>query len=226
MRDDTGSPSPKPRLLLVDDHHLVLEGLRLELADAFDIVGMVDTGRQVIAECKRRNPDVVLLDLSLPDQSGLEVIGDLRAALPALRILVVTMHRDQVLADAALQAGADGFIPKDSDVAELKQAILEVFAGRTFVSPLLTKPGAQYSSSDQVFGLEALTPRQREIVHMLGEGKSTARIAAELHLSPNTVTFHRVRIRKALGIDSEWGLMRHAMVVRMSEERKRTADPH
>jgi len=226
MRDDPGSAPPKPRLLLVDDHHLVLEGLRLELADAFEIVGMVDSGRRVTAECKRCNPDVVLLDLSLPDQSGLEVISDLRAALPAIRILVVTMHRDQVLADAALQAGADGFVPKDSEVAELKHAILEVFAGRPFVSPLIARPGVQYSSTDLVFGLEALTPRQREIVRLLGEGKSTARIAAELHLSPNTVTFHRVRIRKALGIDSEWGLMRHAMVVRMSEERRRTADSH
>jgi DNA-binding NarL/FixJ family response regulator len=217
---------PRPRLLLVDDHHLVLEGLRLELAGAYEIVGMHDTGLRVVEECQRLRPDLVLLDLSLPHKSGLEVIADLRVALPDIKILMVTMHRDAVLADAALQTGANGFVPKDADVPELYRAIDEVLAGRTFVSPLIAKPGAPYSPSDIAFGLADLTPRQRQIVHLLGEGMSTARIAAELHLSPNTITFHRVRIRKALGIDSEWGLMRHAMVVRMSGERQRTGDSH
>lgn len=221
MRDDSGSVTPKPRLLLVDDHHLVLEGLRLELVDEYEIVGTLDRGRQVVEECTLLRPDAVLLDLSLPDRSGLEVIVDMHSALPEIKILIVTMHRDRVLADAAIQAGAKGFVPKDAAVSELRHAIQEILAGRAYLSPLIAKPGPQHTSADVGFGLACLTPRQREIVHLLGDGKSTARIATELHLSPNTVTFHRVRIRKALGLVSEWGLMRYAIAVKMGEERTR-----
>lgn len=216
----------KPRLLLVDDHHIVLEGLRLELADAYEIVGMLATGVNVVEECRQIQPDAVLLDLSLPDRSGLEVLTELRAALPELKVLIVTMHRDRVLADAALQAGADGFIPKDAEVSELRHAIEEVLAGRRYLSPLVTKQARDCSSADLVFGLSSLSPRQRVIVHMLGEGKSTARIAEELYLSPNTITFHRTRIRKVLGIDSEWGLTRYALMVRMMEEDRKATGPH
>lgn len=213
--------SRKPKLLLVDDHHLVLEGLRLELQDEFEIAGMLASGALVAEHCLRLKPDVVVLDLSLPDRSGLEVIGDVLGVAPSTRILVVTMHADRVLADAALQAGAAGFIPKDAEVEELRSALRKVLAGESYVSPLLAKHAPSYSRVGLSYGLGLLTPRQQEIVRLLGDGKSTARIAAELHLSPNTVTFHRVRIRKALGIPSEWGLLRYALVVRLSEERER-----
>lgn len=211
----------RPKILLVDDHHLVLEGFRLELENEFEIVGMLATGGPVVEECRKLVPDVVLLDLCLPDRSGLEVIMDIRGALPATKILIVTMHTDRVLADACLQAGAGGFIPKDAEVCELRFAVREVLAGRQYISPLIASRAQQFSPVDLAFGLSRLTPRQQEIVRLLGDGKSTARIAAELHLSPNTVTFHRVRIRKALGIPNEWGLLRYALVVRMSEEGRR-----
>lgn len=210
----------RARLLLVDDHHLVLEGYRLELQDEFDLVGMLACGGDVLAACRRLRPDVVLLDLSLPDRSGLEVISDLQSSSPQTRILVVTMHNDRVLADATLQTGALGFIPKDAEVSELKHAIREVLQGRRYLSPLIGNRAPQYSAMNLAFDLTRLTPRQQQIVRLLGDGKSTARIAQELHVSPNTVTFHRVRIRKALGIETEWGLMRYAMVVRMSEEQE------
>lgn len=211
--------SERAKLLLVDDHHLVLEGFRLELQGDFDLVGLLATGAAVLPACHRLRPDLVLLDLSLPDRSGLEVITELRAASPETKILVVTMHNDRVLADAALQAGAAGFLPKDAEVTELKFAIREVLQGRHYVSPLIGERPPQYSAMNLAFDLTRLTPRQQQIVRLLGDGKSTARIAQELHVSPNTITFHRVRIRKALGIPSEWALMRYAMVVRMSEER-------
>jgi len=210
--------SERAKLLLVDDHPLVLEGFRLELMDEFDVVGMLATGAEVPATCRRLHPDVVLLDLCLPDLSGLELITELHGASPETRVLVVTMHNDRVLADAALQAGAMGFIPKDAEVAELKCAIREVLQGHQYVSPLLGKRPPHYSGMNLAFDLTRLTPRQQQIVRLLGDGKSTACIAEELHVSPNTITFHRVRIRKALGIHSEWALMRYAMVVRMSEE--------
>ena len=210
--------SGKPRLLLVDDHHLVLEGLRLELEGEFEIVGMLATGAQVAEECLRLRPDAVLLDLSLPDRGGLEVIADIRSANPELKILMVTMHTDRILADACMQGGASGFIPKDAEVAELRLAIREVLAGKRYVSPLIASRPQKFSSVDLAFPLSQLTPRQQVIVRLLGDGKSTARIAAELHVSPNTVTFHRVRIRKALGIPTEWALLKYALMVKMHEE--------
>jgi DNA-binding NarL/FixJ family response regulator len=213
--------SERARLLLVDDHHLVLDGLRLELMDEFDIVGTLATGAQVPLMYNILRPDVVLLDLCLPDLSGLELITALKVASPNPRILVVTMHNDRVLADAALQAGAMGFIPKDAEVAELKSAIRTVLRGQQYLSPLVGNRLPQFSAMNLPFDLARLTPRQQQIVRLLGDGKSTARIAEELHVSPNTITFHRVRIRKALGIPTEWALMRYAMVVRMSEEKDR-----
>jgi DNA-binding NarL/FixJ family response regulator len=216
--------SGKPKLLLVDDHHLVLEGLRLELQEEFDIVGTVAQGTAVAAECRRLGPDLLLLDLSLPDRSGLEVIDEVLVEKPTMRILVVTMHRDRVLADAVLQAGASGFIPKDAAVDELRWAIRAVLAGSRYVSPLVTE-GADPYPDGLSFDLGRLTQRQQQVVRLLGDGKSTARIAEELQVSPNTVTFHRVRIRKALGIGTEWGLMRYALVVRMSESRGMGPEP-
>lgn len=213
--------SGRPKLLLVDDHPLVLEGLRLELQGEFDIVGALATGREVASACGRLGPDLVLLDLSLPDRSGLEVIAEVLRETPKIRILVVTMHRDRVLADAVLQAGATGFIPKDAAVDELRSAIRKALAGERYVSPLVPHIAAPYSGTDLTLGFGQLTPRQQQVVRMLGDGKSTARVAEELHISSNTVTFHRVRIRKALGIATEWGLLRYALVVRMSEEQTR-----
>lgn len=213
--------SGKPRLLLVDDHHLVLEGLRLELEPEFEIAGMLASGAQVAEQCRKLNPDLVLLDLSLPDRGGLEVITDIRCAKSEVKILMVTMHRDRILADACLNAGAAGFIPKDAEVSELRSAIREVLAGRRYVSPLIPDRPQKFSSVELAFPLAQLTPRQQTILRLLGEGKSTACIAAELHLSPNTVTFHRVRIRKALGIPTEWALLKYALMVRLEEGARR-----
>ena len=193
-------PSARPaRLLLVDDHHLMLDGLRQLLEGEYEIVGMLCTGGEVAEACRRLAPDVVLLDLSLPDRSGLEVIGDLQATSPSVKILMVTMHVDRVLAEASIQAGAHGFVPKDAHLDELRLAIREVLAGREFVSSRVPHSGPRLAPDHPAFQLERLTPRQREIVRLLGEGKSTHAIA------------------DALGIDTEWGLMRYAMVVRMSE---------
>lgn len=213
--------SPKPRLLLVDDHHMVLQGLRLELEPEFEIVGMLATGTQVAEQCRKLQPDLVLLDLSLPDRGGLEVIADIWSAGSNTRILIVTMHRDRILADACLHAGAAGFIPKDADVGELKSAIRQVLAGKSYLSPLVPDRPPKFSSMDIAFPLAQLTPRQQTILRLLGDGKSTACIAAELHLSANTVTFHRARIRKALGIPSEFALLKYALMVKMEEDRSR-----
>jgi DNA-binding NarL/FixJ family response regulator len=209
----------RPRLLLVDDHHLILAGLRNDLGNDYEIVGELCSGGEVLAECQRLEPDAVLLDLSLPDRSGLAVITELRSAGLTTRILLVSMHTDRTLADAAIQRGANGYVPKDAAATELLHALTEVLAGRIYISSLLVKRDPLYSATDTALGLSLLSPHQRQIVSLLGEGKSTEQIAAAMGLSANTITYHRVRIRKILGIDNEWGLMRYAMEAKRNIDR-------
>lgn len=213
----------RPRLLLADDHHMVLDALKLALEDEFDVVGVAATGDEAVVACRALHPDLLLLDLSLPDRSGLEVLTDLRQEMPGLRILVVTMHVERVWADAALQSGALGFVPKDAHIDELKTAIREVLAGRQYLSPLVPEQNLRHFPGDFRLGMAKLTPRQRDIVRKLGDGKSTARIAADLHVTPPTVTFHRVRIRKLLGLKTEWHLMRYALLIRLAEAEAKAA---
>jgi DNA-binding NarL/FixJ family response regulator len=208
----------RPKLFLVDDHRMVLEGLRLALRKEYDIVGMTAMGAAVLEACRELRPDAVLLDLSLPDRSGLEVIADLRTELPEIRVLIVTMHADRIMAEASLQAGAYGFVPKDAGIEELKLALSQVLAGRRFISDLIPRKVDHSAAAGLAPGLARLTPRRRQIVRLLGEGKSTREIAAELSLAPVTISFHRARIRDILGIESEWGLVRYAWIVRMSEK--------
>ena len=206
------------RLLLVDDHHLVAEGLRSALDGDYAIVACVDTGAKALAAAIEFAPDVILLDLGLPDRSGLELIGDLRSRAPGSRILVVSMHSDRALAEAAINAGSQGFVPKDAGMHELRIAISELMAGRKFLSALLPRRHYRTGVGPTQLGLSRLTPRQQEIVRLIGNGKSSAEIAGQLQLSLNTVAFHRKRIRHSLGIDSELGLVRYALLIQVGED--------
>jgi DNA-binding NarL/FixJ family response regulator len=210
------------RLLLVDDHQLLLEGLRLALQRKYEIVGAITSGAEVLSACRELRPDAVLLDLSLPDRSGLEIMADLRDELPEIKILVVTMHAERVMADASLQSGAHGFVPKDAGVAELETALEAVLAGERYVSEqVLKQPSARAYPPGSAVGIAQLTPRQRRIVRLIGEGTRTADLASDLGVTAPTITFHRHAIRKTLGIETEWGLLRYAILVRMSEEQAR-----
>jgi len=209
----------RPRLFLVDDHQLLLEGLKLALQERFDIVGTANAGAGVVASCHELRPDAVVLDLSLPDRGGLEIIADLRVELPEIKILVVTMHADRVMADASIQTGAHGFLPKDAGIPELTSALTRILAGQRVVSDRIPKLLTTRSTvADAALGLAQLTPRQRKIVHLIGEGKRTADIAGEIGCSAATVSFHRMGIRKALGLQSEFALLRYALLVRLSEQ--------
>ncbi|HEU5218544.1 MAG TPA: response regulator transcription factor [Gemmatimonadales bacterium] len=215
-----GEPKPRrPRIFLVDDHQLLLQGLALALEGQFDVVGTATTGGVVVASCRKLKPEAVVLDLSLPDRSGLEIIADLHAELPNVKILVVTMHADRIMADASLQTGAHGFLPKDSSIPELTAALLRVLAGERIVSERIPKADTTTATlADAALGLAQLTPRQRRIVHLISEGMRTADIAAEIGCSAATISFHRMGIRKALGLQSEFALLRYALLVRLSEQ--------
>ncbi len=208
----------RPRLLIADDHHLLVEGLRSMLRARFDVVGVAHAGDELLALLATTDADCLLLDLALPGHNGLELMPDIRALQPDLKVLVVTMHLDRVLADAVLHAGAHGFIPKDSGMDELEEAILAVLAGRRYLSARVPNITSRVGLGAIHAGLARLTPRQQEIVRLIGQGKTTAEIAKLLGIGPSTVTFHRANSRKALGIDSEWGLVRWAILMQASVE--------
>jgi DNA-binding NarL/FixJ family response regulator len=203
------------RLLIADDHALVVEGLRRLLEPTHQVVGVAHSGSEALQLVARQDADCLLLDLSMPGGNGLDLIGPIRAQCPDLKILIVTMFVDKALAEAALAAGADGFVPKDAGIEELQVAIVEVTAGRRYVARAALKRGAA-SLSEQGLGLSQLTPRQREIVRMVGDGRTNAEIAEELGLTEGTITFHRTNIRRALGIHNEWGLVRYAMMAKLT----------
>ena len=203
------------RLLIADDHALVVEGLRKLLEPVHHVVGVARNGAETLRLVAETEADCLLLDLSMPGGNGLDLIAPIRKRAPRLKIVIVTMFVDKALAEAALQAGADGFVPKDAGSDELRTAIIEVMAGRRYVARAALKRGRP-GPEDQGLGLAQLTPRQREIVRMVGEGKSNAEIAELLGLTEKTITFHRTNIRRALGIANEWGLVRYAMLARLS----------
>jgi DNA-binding NarL/FixJ family response regulator len=206
------------RLLSADDHAMVVDGLRTLLEPAHRVVGVAHTGAAVLKLVAAEPADCLLLDLSMPGGNGLDLIAPIRARAAKLKIVIVTMFVDKALAQASLQAGADGFVPKDAGIEELRTAIIEVMAGRRYVARAALKR-LRPPLEDQGLGLSQLTPRQREIVGLVGEGRSNAEIAESLGLTEKTITFHRTNIRRALGIPTEWGLVRYAMLARLSGRR-------
>lgn len=205
-------------VLIADDHPLVSHGLRELLRANYAVVGTVGDGREVHAAVERTRPDVLLLDLSMPHRNGLDLIPELVAAFPSLRILVVTMHLDRTLADLAIQGGAHGFVPKGASAEELTHAIREVLGGGRYISPKIPRRSFRDGAALDDPSLDRLTPRQRQILDLVGQGKSSGQIAEALSLSPRTVEFHRAQIRKALGISNEMGLLRYAIMLAVRDE--------
>ena len=211
----------RARLVLADDHHLMVEGLQRMLQPQFKVVGIAYSGDELLQLLRAVEPDCLLLDLSMPGRNGLQLLPDITALRPRLRILVVTMHLDWVLAESVLQAGAHGFIPKDSPPDELREAIATVIAGYQYLSPRVPQNSHRLSLRAPHPGVAQLTSRQQQILRLVGRGKSSAQIADTIGLSERTVSFHRANIRKVLGIDSEQGLLRYAILVEIGlDERK------
>lgn len=209
---------PKPRVLIADDHEMVSQGLRALLGEAYEVVGSVRDGKEVIDAVGRHRPDVILLDLSLPHRTGIDLIPEIRALHPDTRIMVVTMHVDAVLASLAMRLGAHGFVPKDSGVQELNEALSEVLAGRSYISPRIPIRSQKSAWGGNHMGFGQLTPRQQAIVRLTGRGRTTEEIAEAVGISIHTVHFHRRNIRRVLGLHSEAEFMRYALLVQLSEE--------
>ncbi len=203
------------RILLVDDHALVRAGIRalITMIDGFEVVGEAGNGAEALALIETVNPDLVLLDITMPGMNGLTALNEIKTRFPNVRVIILTMHEVREYAIQALRGGAAGFIPKRAASNELQQAIETVMAGKTYVSPELAQDGVsaeQAAAYDQEL-LNKLTPRQREILILIAEGKSMKEIGRSLNISVKTVESHRAQLTERLGIHDVAGLVRFAI---------------
>ena len=201
----------KPRVLLADDHRMVTEGLKGLLAEEFELVGTVEDGRAMLAAARTLRPDVIVADISMPQMNGIDALAHLKRDNPDVRVVFLTMHRDAAYARRALEAGASGFVLKHSAPAELVLAVRAALQGRTFITPDLAAEVFRTAKDKDADPLAALTPRQREILQLLAEGKSAKEIAAGLGLSARTVEFHKYTLMDALGMENSAELIRFAV---------------
>ncbi|MDM0000761.1 response regulator transcription factor [Variovorax sp. J22P240] len=204
----------KPRVLLADDHRIVAEGLKSLLADEFELAGIVEDGRALVQAAQELRPDVIVADISMPLLNGIEALARLKQQEPGVRVVFLTMHRDVAYARRALQAGAAGFVLKHSASAELVQAVHAALRGRIYVTPDLAGELMQASGQDaqrQADPIATLTPRQREILQLIAEGKSAKEVAAVLGLSARTVEDHKYRLMESLGIENSAELIHFAI---------------
>lgn len=181
-----------------------------------DVRGVVHSGKELLEllAVEEEEIECVLLDISMPEQSGLDVLPALRRTWPDLKIIMLTMHADRALAEASLNLGADAYVPKDAALAELLGAIDAVFCGKHYVSPLIPKHTERTGLQALHPSLASLTPQQQRILLLLGEGLSSAAIAKAVGLRETTITFHRANLRRKLGIADERGLYRFAILIR------------
>jgi DNA-binding NarL/FixJ family response regulator len=204
----------RPRVLLADDHRVVAEGLERLLADDFDLVGIVEDGRALVAAAKNLQPDVIVADISMPHLNGLEAMVQLKKDNPHTKVVFLTMHREPAYARRALEAGAAGFVLKHSAPAELVMAIHAALKGQTFITPALASDvlrQVQQQTRDTEDGDQLLTPRQREILQLLAEGQSAKGIAAALAISARTVEFHKYQMMEAHGLHNNAELIHFAI---------------
>jgi len=186
------------------------------LGRQFDIVGVAYAGDELLGLLRSTPADCLLLDLSFPGRSGLDILPDIQALQPDLRIVVLTMHVDRILAEAALAAGALGFVPKDSGMEEVEMALTEALAGRRYLSPRIPKFTHGVGLDATHLSLSRLTSRQQEILRLLGQGKTSGEIGDSIGVTESTITFHRARIRKLLGLSSEWEMARFAILLHLA----------
>jgi DNA-binding NarL/FixJ family response regulator len=204
------------RVVLADDHTLVRAGIRalLEKLPDVHVVAEASDGREAVHLVTTTQPDVVLMDIAMPGLNGLEATRRLVKEFPAIRVLILSMHKNEEYVWQALRAGAVGYLLKDADLAELALAITAVTRGETYLSPPISKhvirEYVQRVGGEET-GLEQLTPRQREILQLIAEGHTTKMIAQRLGLSVKTVETHRVQMMERLDIHDIAGLVRYAI---------------
>jgi DNA-binding NarL/FixJ family response regulator len=209
---------PKIRVLVADDHAVVREGIRHVLAPShgFDIAGEAASGRAAVELAGTVEPDVIVLDVSMPDGTGLEVIGDVRRAAPQARVLILSVHDESEYVLEAVRAGAHGYLRKDSSPAELRDAVRAVDRGESFFSPAMAARlsdalRVESDRSSRTSKLALLTGRERDVLEGIANGETNKEIASRYGISPRTVETHRESLMRKLEIHNVAGLTRLAV---------------
>jgi DNA-binding NarL/FixJ family response regulator len=197
-------------VLLADDHAIVAEGLATLLQREFSLVGTVASGSELVEVARRLRPDVIVADVTMPGMSGLEALRRLKADGLASKVVFLTMHADAELAAAALRAGASGFVVKRAAGKELIAAIQTVLLGRKYVTPHLAQDVLEMLAEPRA-ATGRLTPRQRDVIRLLAEGRTMKEIAAALEISPRTAETHKYQALEALGLKTTADLIRYAV---------------
>ena len=208
----------RPRVVLADDHVLLLEAFRRLLDSEFDVVGSVTDGAALVEEALRLRPDVVVADVSMPRMNGLEAARRLRAELPSTRIVFLTVNEDPQIAAEAFRVGALGYLLKSSTATELVAAIRAALKGRRFLSSLVAygDPDELPEAPRSAGLLERLTPRERDVLKLLAEGLSMKQVAAKLGITSRTVAFHKYRMMESLSVKSSAELVQFAVKNRLA----------
>jgi len=201
-----------PRVLLADDHSLLLGAFAKLLANECVIVGQEADGRSLVVAADKLRPDVIVLDIAMPLLNGLDAARQIKQKQQQVKIVFVTMNEDPDLAAEAFRAGASAYLLKRSAVSELSTAIREVMQGRSYVTPLMTQGlvGTLLHPEERTVFHE-LTPRQREVLQLIAEGRSMKEIAGVLNVAPRTVAFHKYQMMEQLNVKSTAELIQYAV---------------
>jgi DNA-binding NarL/FixJ family response regulator len=199
----------RPRIILADDHLLMAQALQHLLEAEYDVVSVVTDGRALLTAAEELQPDVVVVDIGMPLLNGLDAGEQVKTAHPRTKVIYLTQNREPRFAVEAFRRKASGYLLKDSAASELTTAIREALAGRSYVSPSIAASMADQLSAPDVH--LPLSPREREVLQLLAEGKSMKEVAAVLDISPRTVEFHKYRLMERLGVKTNAELVQHAI---------------
>jgi DNA-binding NarL/FixJ family response regulator len=200
-----------PRVLLADDHALLLGAFEKLLAAECEIVGQASDGRALVAAAEELKPDIIVLDIAMPLLNGLEAGRQIKRKLRDVKLVFLTMNEDPELAAEAFRSGASAYLLKRSAASELTTAIREVMNGRSYVTPLITSGMVGSLLKERDTGEADLTSRQREVLQLLAEGHSMKEVANLLNLTPRTVAFHKYEMMKRLNVNSTAELIQYAV---------------
>jgi DNA-binding NarL/FixJ family response regulator len=204
----------RSRILIADDHNLVAELCKKLLETEFDVVGTVSNGRALVRAAGELRPDVIVVDVAMPVLNGLDAGQQVKEALPAVKLVFLTMNTDVEVAAEAFRRGAHGYLLKTCAAVELVLAVRDVLRGKSYLSPALSRDTVNLLRKQQetmVNEGDRLTPRQREVLQLLAEGKVMKEVSDILHMSTRTVAYHKYRLMEVLGAKSNAELVKYAV---------------
>jgi len=202
----------KPRIVLIDDHRILLDAIKGVVEPEFEVVGKFEDARSALDQCAELNPDVIVLDIGMPDMNGISAAKHFRQVLPKTKLVFLTMNRDLDIASEAFRLGASGYVLKTAAASDLIHCIREILRGGYYASPVLTEGivGSFVRAFKRMKTSHSLTVRQRDVLQLLAEGMSMKQVANRLNITPRTVAFHKYTMMEQLNIKSNAELMAFA----------------